>query len=225
MNDEEKLIGACLNQEWNDAKDMITKKPQLVWTARDEYGCTPAFLAAASSNVEMLQHMLTVILRQPFHGDEERRRILRDAFERGAITGVTPAHNAARWGHVQCLAFLVEHAPSGGAVLEVKNKDGDTPAYFAAYWGHVNVLEFIVKNAPSGVGVLQVKDNFGKTPLDLASKNVKAYFTPQKIREIGLERELKLLRAHVNSGPFASLVFTIVKETSELKLQGAQNNL
>lgn len=220
------LSRACREQRWEEAREMITENPQLVWTARGSYGCTPAYWAAHYGNVKMLQHMLAVILRQSpqaiSQGDEEehqqRRQMLRDTFERGGYNGDTPAHEAAFYGHGQCLAFLVEHAPSGAAVLEVKNKEGWIPAHYAAFNGVVDALDFIVRNAPSGVAVLDVKDNKGKTPLDRTSKNVKEYFTHQKIMEIGFERELELISNEFESISLPSLMFMIIRQNIEIKL-------
>ena len=223
---ELELSRACREQRWEEVREMITENPQLVWTARGSYGCTPAYWAAHYGDVEMLQHMLAVILRQSLQatsqGDEEehqqRRQMLRDAFERGGDNGDTPTHEAAFYGHGQCLAFLVEHAPSGAAVLEVKNKEGWIPAHYAAFNGVVDALDFIVRNAPSGVAVLDVKDNKGKTPLDRASKNVKEYFTPQKIMEIGFERELELISNEFEPDSLPSLMFMIIRQNIEIKL-------
>lgn len=222
------LSRACREQRWEEAREMITENPQSMWTARGSYGCTAAYYAAGHGNVEMLQHMLAVILRQSLQatsqGDEEeeeeqRRQMLRGAFERGDNNGDTPAHEAAFYGHGKCLAFLVEHAPSGAAVLEAQDMHGWTPAHVAALNGKVMTLDFIVRNAPSGMrGVLDVKDNKGKTPLDRASKNVKEYFTPQKIMEIGFERELELISNEFESISLPSLMFMIIRQNIEIKL-------
>lgn len=222
MNEGKELVSACWNQKWDQARKMIAKNSQLVWTARGLHGATPAYPSAVYGNVEMLQHMLAVILQHPLFqedAEEKRRQMLQGAFERGADDGYTPAHTAAHYGHVNCLAFLVEHAPSGAAVLEAKSSAGRTPAHCAAVNGQVDALEFIVRNAPSGIGVLEVKSNGGLVPLDLAQKSVKAYFTPQKIKEIGFERELGLFDKNVDSSPLASLIFGLIRQNVELEIE------
>jgi hypothetical protein len=160
----EELVNVCRDKKWEEAKAMISKNA--IWAANND-------------NVDFLQYMMDAILlhslRQHHHQQprkETQRRqqhMLRDAFEKGHACGWTPVHAAAAWGRVQCLAFLVEHAPCGEAVLEVKTMDGKTPAHIAAGNGEVDVLDFIVRNASNGVGVLEVKANSGKTPLDRAA--------------------------------------------------------
>jgi hypothetical protein len=200
-----RLVDACRAGRWEDAKTMISMNPSLVCTASDEFGDIPAYWVAWHDDVDLLQHMLDAILllslrqrrQQQLSQEEEgqrRQQMLRDAFERGNNHGYTPVLVAAEWGHVQCLAFLVEHTPCGAAVLEVKSRNGDTAAHCAAHFGHVDALDFIVRNAPGrsssgfpipgrsssgftipgrsssgAVGVLEVKNNRRKTPLDNAT--------------------------------------------------------
>jgi ankyrin repeat protein len=158
MQESKELVDACYYERWEEAEVMITKNPLLACTGRDEYGYTPAIWAVRCANVDFLQHMLDAILflslqqhhqHQPQVQKEEEQRMLRDAFERGTDNGWTPAHGAAAGGSVECLAFLVEHTPSGEAVLEVKDKHGETPAHCATSNENVDALDFIARNAPS----------------------------------------------------------------------------
>lgn len=80
-------------------------------------------------------------------------------------------------------------------MLESKCKIGRNCAhYLTNHIGYgIEYLKFIINHAPSGIAILETKDINESTPLDLASDRVKAYFTPQKIREIGLQNELDLV--------------------------------
>lgn len=179
MEEEEgrELVRACWIGKWEDARAMIAKNPRLAWTANDLNGRTPAYVASFYNRLDFLQFMLDAILLQPLQTaatsqgveKEQRRQMLQDAFEREDVSGWTPAHAAAQQDRVQCLAFLMDHAPSGAAVLERKADSGRTPAIISTCHGYVGVLDFIVRNAPSGVGVLEVKDIYTRTPLAMAN--------------------------------------------------------
>lgn len=178
--EKERLSKACWLGKWEVAKALITKNPFLLCTTRENvFGYTPAYRAVCNCDIEMLLYMADAILLCFLHQQQEPReeekiqrklsQMLRDVFEKGDFNGYTPAHQAAWCGRVQCFAFLMEHAPSGEAVLEVKNPDGRTPVHIAAGCsGVVDTLDFIVRHAPNGMGMLEAKTNSGRTPLDWA---------------------------------------------------------
>jgi ankyrin repeat protein len=148
----------------------------LACTARDRFGRTPVFWAAFYGNMDLLQHILDSIFTLSFQHQEEiqqrqQMRTLQDAlFQKACPDTWFPVHTAAKWGNVQCLAFLLEHVPDmKTAVFKVYDKYGFTPAHLAASWGHVDTLDFIVRHAPTGgVEVLEAKQHSRLTPLDLA---------------------------------------------------------
>lgn len=175
---------ACQREEWEDAKIMIAKDPRLC-TIGDYYICTPAFWTAHHGNIEILHHMADAIFllflnrqrttettttsQEESDKEDRRRQMLWDAFERANTAGVTPAHLAAHQGYVDCLAFLVEHAPSGAAILTSPGVYTRTPASHAAIMGKVDALNFIVRNV-SGVmeRVLETMDDIRNTFLEQA---------------------------------------------------------
>lgn len=75
-------------------------------------------------------------------------RFIMEEFGTEALTaltkpqGMTPAHFAARGGHVSVLGFLCGEL--GNESLTVKDEDGWTPAHSAARGGHVNVLQCMI---------------------------------------------------------------------------------
>lgn len=136
---------------------------------------TPAFWAAHHGNLEMLRYMADAILLffSGFNNSKEtsgnrdcwtRERVLRDTFERGSERGWNSAHSAAYKNHIDCLAFLVEHAPSGTAILEKMSSDG-LPVHCAAYFGSTDVLDFAVRNtqAPTGITLPLPMHRFPRT--------------------------------------------------------------
>ncbi|CAE7251143.1 ANKRD10 [Symbiodinium sp. CCMP2456] len=80
--------------------------------------------------------------------------------------GNTPAHFAARGGHVEALKFLQE----AGADLQGLNLNHRTPAHLAAYAGNADALRVLIE---AGVN-LNVKDNDGDTPADDAKHHAEA---------------------------------------------------
>jgi hypothetical protein len=186
MNEVEgkELVNACRDRNWEDARAMIAKNPQLLCTARNKHGYSPAYWAVCHGNVVLLQYMAdAIILRLQKENQEQQfqlQQVWRDAFERGTADRWTPAHVAAAYsGSVQCLAFLVEHAPSGAAVLEVKDKYGSTPAHCATWNENVDALDFIVRNAPTGPGVLEMENGDGDTPMELLSSSIGKQGSPR----------------------------------------------
>jgi ankyrin repeat protein len=173
MQESRELLDACYWGNWEEAKSIIATNPQLVCTSSSDEGTAPTYWAAYHGQLDFLRHVLDVILflwsslhhESREKEEKEKQNMLRDAFERADIDEWAPVHGAACNGHVNCLAFLVEHVPSGEAVLEMKNYYGNTPAHFAAD-GQVDALDFIVRNALAGVGVLEVRNIKGETPVD-----------------------------------------------------------
>lgn len=211
------FLFSCYFRGWDRAKKMIAENPTLIWTSTSRHGHCAAYLVSVNGNVEMLKYMYETVVS--FGSREEMQQLLKDTFEKESNEGYTPAHGAALLDNISCLEFLVAHCPSGSAILEKKNIFGYTPAHEAAQRELIEPLDFLVKQCPSGIGVLKVKNEAGKTPLEVASREVRNYFTPRKIREIGLERELELTRKRDNSGSLISLVFHIIEENTALLLQ------
>lgn len=180
------LLEACRTQKWEMAREIIAENPRLIWTAKDPWEHSPITWVVNYGNLEMLQLIFDTIVSS--RRSSTRTKTLKDVFEKPTSSGEkeTPAHIAACNGSVECLDFLVKNCPSGAAILEARAWNGRTPADSAAFFGNIGALVFILKNAPSGANVLNIKSDSGLMPMNGA---VKHYFTPEKIKEIGLERE------------------------------------
>ena len=76
----------------------------------------------------------------------------------------TPLHDAAKWGHVDFAAFLIDC----GASLDIRNSKGWTPLHTASAWGHVNVAALLLSKGANPyimtTGVFK-----RETPRDLAA--------------------------------------------------------
>lgn len=206
------LVWACTQQEWEKARALIEKNPEVLPVALNEYNRGPAYWVSYHGNVEMLQFMYETITKLP--GQQEQ--MLKRFFETPDDRGDFPSTAAACGGQTRSLEFLARYAPSGTAILEVKNERGETPAHWAALNGHVNALEFILENAPRGMMLLRDKCLVGDSPMD--SLKIREHFTSEKIREIGIKRELDFLRSQEvsNSGSLAALVFNLLVQNTEL---------
>lgn len=172
MNREEQkeLLNACSEREWEKAKAMIAKKPELVCTAGDWLGRTPVFWAVYWDESKMLQYIADAVLSLKVRKQslEEHQQVLRDAFKEEELL----ASEASCFDNIDSLVFLMDHVPSGTAVLEKKfyRRYGRTCAHEAARYNCVDLLEFIVRNAPSGgVAILAIKNCAGETPSDAAN--------------------------------------------------------
>lgn len=165
---ERELANACYYGDHKKVTTMITEDPLLLCTAKDMHGDTPVCWAVCNGSVKMLQRMLDAILLFSLRQKQQlsQQSMLRDAFERRCNGGYTPAHAAAAWSYENCLVFLVENAPSGVAILKMKNNNGKIPAHRAAHYGHLEALKFALRNTPSGAGVFEMKTSNEETALD-----------------------------------------------------------
>lgn len=206
---DEELMNACRKGNWRKVRRLIADDPSLLFTAEDEAGFTPAYWAARNGSIKTLKFMRTTIL--PLVGS--RDQMFRNVFERRGATAWSPVCGAALGNELECLKFLVEHAPTGPAILEDVDYGGWSSAHYAASNDCIDALEFIVENAPSGIGVLMTKNDKGETPLNKGSKS-QVHFTPRRIREIGFEKELSLVdQSDCAKGSFVDLVLGIIKDT------------
>jgi ankyrin repeat protein len=176
---ESDLVDMCWWQKWKNARALITENPLLLCNSAPTFHLSiPAYWITSHGKLELLQHAVEALLllhqrryqnlhHQQMNREEEKRlldKMLHDALERGDDDRWTPAHVAAERGRLDCMVFLVEHAPSGTVFLQVRDDAGRTPVYHAVACGHVDVLDFIVRHAPDGLGVLDTKDIFGQAP-------------------------------------------------------------
>ena len=77
----------------------------------------------------------------------------------------TPLHLAAKYGHIEAVAFLYNKLPDD--MKYAIDKDGRTPLHLAAKYDHKNVVKFLFPQYPDHVKY--APDNDGKTLLHLAA--------------------------------------------------------
>jgi len=77
--------------------------------------------------------------------------------------GRTHLHDAASFGHLELVSFLLAH----GAEIDAKAKSGKTPLHWAVQMSHRKVTEALLDHSAD----INVADNSGKTPLHLAAHN------------------------------------------------------
>lgn len=128
-----------------------------------------------------------------------------------------PVHFASFCGDIEALQSLMELAPSGPGILEHQSIYGLTSAHRAACAGSVETLEFILRNAPSGIKILEILDDNGDGPLEMYDEIFSWNFTPKKLRKIGLQRELLLIKNNFSrKRPLVTLVLSIIDQQTEL---------
>jgi ankyrin repeat protein len=71
--------------------------------------------------------------------------------------GETPLHEAAKYGQLDVLRFLVEHK----ADVNARQYDGATPLHFAAGFGELETVKFLLDNGAE----VDVKEVSGMTPI------------------------------------------------------------
>jgi len=78
--------------------------------------------------------------------------------------GSTPLHWAARGGHMECAAALLD---TPGIEVNVANKLGDTALHGAAWKGQTEMIELLLTKGANR----NVTNKGGETPYDLGSRN------------------------------------------------------
>lgn len=77
--------------------------------------------------------------------------------DQGDAKGNTPLHEAARWGHIEVIKFLI----SKGANPKLKSKDGSSALHIASQNAKNDTIKYLVE-----IGLdINAQDNFGDTPL------------------------------------------------------------
>lgn len=136
------------------------------------------------------------------------------------VDGRSPAGIASMFRSINCLKFIVEQV--GVAELErITGCEEENCAHCAVSQYHDNIecLEFILRHAPSSIAILHCKNKSGKTPLRDRSHEWIKRLTPEKIRKIGLENELSLISKFQATGCFVALVFDLICQETQQKIQ------
>eukprot|EP01114_Cavostelium_apophysatum_P023742 TRINITY_DN9048_c0_g1_i1.p1 TRINITY_DN9048_c0_g1~~TRINITY_DN9048_c0_g1_i1.p1 ORF type:complete len:167 (-),score=26.23 TRINITY_DN9048_c0_g1_i1:7-507(-) len=94
--------------------------------------------------------------------------------------GKTALHEAARWGHLNVIQYLIEQK----ADPNLKTKEGTSVLHLAALNGHNHVVEYLVKEVKFNINA---RDNYGDTPLITASGSGKAA-TVRLLLQLGADR-------------------------------------
>lgn len=143
--------------------------------------------------------------------------------------GQTAAHLAVKHLSERSLRCFVQRFSKKGAILEIPDSKGRTCAHYAALFDDEETLKYILRAAPGGISNLFLKDKKGFTPLTTKPKKtpdwkidnnyIANYFTEGKIRQIGLENEIQVLKSNIEGGTLSSLVLEIIKITQESELR------
>jgi ankyrin repeat protein len=75
--------------------------------------------------------------------------------------GSTPLSNAALYGHLDIVNFLIER----GAYVEATNEDGNTPLHVAAFLCRTEIVKTLLENG----SMPTTKNKRGESPIDIVS--------------------------------------------------------
>lgn len=145
---------SCRMHRWSKAIAAIRAQVSQAYLPIED-GSTPAYWAARHGNLPMLEFLLQIADSHP-----EFREAIFETRRHMAL----PFHAAAVNDHIDCMEFLMRHAPLGISALEKPTEDGGAfqPVHHAAIRGCIPSLEFLVKHAPSGNAILEAKDSQGR---------------------------------------------------------------
>jgi hypothetical protein len=106
------------------------------------------------------------------------------------ISGDTPLHDAAYYGHIEITRLLLQN----GAYVNVRNNHGWTPLHYAAFQGHVDILHFLVENGAD----LEAQNDHGWSALHDAAYYGHLPFIQELISRYHVD-----INARVNNGDTA----------------------
>ena len=127
----------------------------------NEEGDTPLHIAAASSDLSKILHLLISSgAKVNIKGKKPAYSLIPNSVRRA---GDTPLHVAARLGNLNSIHTLIGR----GARNTLGNCDGDLPIHLAARFGKVEAIKILVKKAESTVNA--ENSRMSDTPLGLAA--------------------------------------------------------
>jgi ankyrin repeat protein len=153
----QELIQRSVSQVGEPEDEAVIRLFQLIeagvpLNTADENGETPIFAAARAGRLVMMEQLLS-------NGASA---------EVVNWDGSTPLHEAALYGHEECVVSLLEHNPSLGGV---KNREGDTPMHLAAREGHQLCVRRMLDVDPGQYEhALTVSNKDGLAPVHVASR-------------------------------------------------------
>ncbi|KAI9359944.1 ankyrin repeat-containing domain protein [Zopfochytrium polystomum] len=158
---------------WLLARKSMVPTSELV--AFDEFDRTPLHHACEGGHVEAVRLMLEHYGRSSQHASSSSSSgtstsstpSSSSSFQhlanlRNKKDKLTPLHLAARYGHLEVVQHLVDHA--GAAVNAADNRQQSTPLHLALRNGQVRVVRFLLDRGADVNG----RDAGGMTPLDVA---------------------------------------------------------
>lgn len=199
----------CRTRAWNAVCNMLNANFDLIHKG--------IYLIIEHGGLEVLKHVLQLIRKRP----ENQGKLLYEVFEKKRFFSRSPIHHAVVFDKITIVKFLVEHCPSGTALLESLDDYGNTCAHSAAYCDNDEILKFIIWNTLSGIAILDLKNKYNRTPRDMMGEDMKEYCTPLNLRKIGLERELSILQNnHLLFGTqsLIALMFGVMMQNIEVQL-------
>jgi hypothetical protein len=155
-----KVMNALEWGAWEEAKSRIAETPEVLWM-RGHHSFTPMDIITSYGRIDMMNYIADILLAFREKGNLSRNDfecISRLVFEgwKGDAAFAIPICEAIWYGHVTCIAFLADHAPSGSAVLETYDTSWDPPSLFnQPRWYSETILGYLARHMPSGTWGLE----------------------------------------------------------------------
>lgn len=203
-------------QTWPELKAKIMRNPRLLW-AKDYFDRNLAHHCAGNYGVNEIKELLELVQQQST-SEEDFARKKKKLFENDEC-GTHPLHDAIVNG-MGVFALMIEQCcPSGMAFLDKQDDIGWNFAHHAVFEDDVDILEYVLLHAPKGLALLNERDFNDRVPFDLNGPLFTDHFNEQKLREIGLKRELQLIESSISDGDsLGSLMQHVLRQQTEVLL-------
>lgn len=158
-----RLVEACRLDDTRGAKAIVADDPLLICIGTDPCGNSPVHMAASNGNLDLLVLFADSVLSMCCSTSFAMDRYLRHCtFEKENRFGTRPSSYAAgeysrtvdTYG-TYCLAFLLDHSPSGSSILAARNLHGNTCVHIALALNAIKMAEFMDRHSENGIEVFK----------------------------------------------------------------------
>lgn len=170
-------VARCSDGDLDIVGKLVAMSPETV-IVQNKSGETAAQSASHSGNTKVAAYLSDVMLLSAANSgrDDSLELALRHSSDKSVSCldayGDSPAHLAARNGHLSVIQSLIDSSAFDIEDISCRQNDGgDTPLHLAAAGGYDGIVESLLQSSPGAYHVaVEAKNSSGFAPVHLAAK-------------------------------------------------------
>eukprot|EP00889_Picochlorum_renovo_P001897 jgi/Picre1/28927/NNA_004322.t1 len=167
----------CSDEDLDIVRKLVAMSPETAMV-QNTSGETAAQTASHSGNTKVAKYLGDAMLLSAAHSgmEDSVELALRYSSEKSLSCfdayGDSPAHLAARKGHLSVIKSLIDSSAFDIEDVSCQQNDGgDTPLHLAAAGGHAAIVECLLQSSPDAYRVaVETKNSAGFAPVHLAAR-------------------------------------------------------